>query len=204
MTMKLLHVDSSILGPGSVSRQLSAEIVAAEQRLHPGLELVYRDLAATPIGHLSGAHLAARAGAVPETAEAQADIAAGDAMLAEFLAADIVVVGAPMYNFAISSQLKAWIDRLCVAGKTFRYSDKGAEGLAGGKRVVIASSRGGYYGPQTPAAFLDHQETYLRGIFGFFGITDISFIRAEGLALGAEQRAKSIDAARLEIDGLAA
>jgi len=202
--MKLLHVDSSILGPGSVSRLLSAEIVAAEQRLHPGIEVVYRDLASTPIGHLSGAHIAARSGAVPETAEAQADIATGDAMLAEFLAAGIIVVGAPMYNFAISSQLKAWIDRLAVAGKTFRYSDKGAEGLAGGKRVVIASSRGGYYGPLTPAAFLDHQETYLRGIFGFFGVTDITFIRAEGVALGAEQRAKSIDAARLEIDGLAA
>jgi FMN-dependent NADH-azoreductase len=204
MTMNLLHVDSSILGPGSVSRQLSAEIVAAEQRLYPGLEVVYRDLAATPIGHLTGAHLAARSGAVPETAEAQADIAAGDAMLAEFLAADIIVVGAPMYNFAISSQLKAWIDRLAVAGKTFRYSDKGAEGLAGGKRVLIASSRGGYYGPQAPAAFLDHQETYLRGIFGFFGVTDLTFIRAEGVALGAEQRAKSIDAARLAIEGLAA
>jgi FMN-dependent NADH-azoreductase len=197
-------VDSSILGPGSVSRQLSAEIVAAERRLHPGLEITYRDLASTPIGHLTGVHLAARSGAVAETAEAQADIAIGDAMLGEFLAADIVVVGAPMYNFAISSQLKAWIDRLAVAGKTFRYSENGAEGLAGGKRVIIASSRGGYYGPQTPAAFLDHQETYLRGIFGFFGVRDITFIRAEGVALGAEQRAKSIDAARLEIDGLAA
>jgi FMN-dependent NADH-azoreductase len=204
MTMKLLHVDSSILGAGSVSRQLSAEIVAAERRLHPGLDVAYRDLALTPVGHLSGAHLAARSGAVPETAEAQADIAAGDAVLEEFLAADIVVVGAPMYNFAIASQLKAWIDRLAVAGKTFRYSDKGAEGLAGGKRVIIASSRGGYYGPQTPAAFLDHQETYLRGIFGFFGIGDVTFIRAEGVALGPEQRAKSIDAARLAIDGLAA
>jgi FMN-dependent NADH-azoreductase len=204
MTMKLLHVDSSILGPGSVSRQLSAEIVAAERRLHPGLEITYRDLASTPIGHLTGVHLAARSGAVAETAEAQADIAIGDAMLGEFLAADIVVVGAPMYNFAISSQLKAWIDRLAVAGKTFRYSENGAEGLAGGKRVIIASSRGGYYGPQTPAAFLDHQETYLRGIFGFFGVLDITFIRAEGIALGAEQRARSIDAARLEIDGLAA
>ena len=200
--MKLLHVDSSILGAGSVSRQLSAEIVAAERRLHPGLDVAYRDLALTPVGHLSGAHLAARSGAVPETAEAQADIAAGDAVLEEFLAADIVVVGAPMYNFAIASQLKAWIDRLAVAGKTFRYSDKGAEGLAGGKRVIVASSRGGYYGPQTPAAFLDHQD--LRGIFGFFGIADVTFIRAEGVALGPEQRAKSIDAARLAIDGLAA
>jgi FMN-dependent NADH-azoreductase len=204
MTMKLLHMDSSILGPGSVSRQLSAEIVAAESRLHPGLRVLYRDLATTPVDHLSGAHLAARSGVVPETAEAQADIATGDAMLEEFLAADIVVVGAPMYNFAISSQLKAWIDRLAVADKTFRYSDKGAEGLAGGKRVIVASSRGGYYGPQTPAAFLDHQETYLRGIFGFFGIDDVVFIRAEGVALGPEQRARSIDAALSAIGGLAA
>lgn len=202
--MKLLHVDSSILGAGSVSRQLSAEIVAAERRLHPGIQVLYRDLALTPVWHLSGTHIAARSGVAPATAEAQADIAAGNAMLEEFLAADIVVVGAPMYNFAISSQLKAWIDRLAVAGRTFRYSEKGAEGLATGKRVIVASSRGGYYGPQTPAAFLDHQETYLRGIFGFFGITDVTFIRAEGVALGEEQRAKSIDAALSAIGGLAA
>ena len=109
-----------------------------------------------------------------------------------------------MYNFAIPSQLKAWIDRLAVAGKTFRYSEKGAEGLAGGKKVVIASSRGGFYGPQTPIAFLDHQETYLRNIFGFFGISDITFVRAEGVALGADQRAQSIAAAQGAIAGLAA
>jgi len=129
--MKLLHVDSSILGPGSVSRQLSAEIVAAERKLHPGLDVIYRDLAAEPVGHLSGAHLAASQGVIPEAAPLQQDLAAGVAALDEFLAADIVVVGAPMYNFRVPSQLKAWIDRLAVAGKTFRYSEKGAEGLAG-------------------------------------------------------------------------
>jgi FMN-dependent NADH-azoreductase len=202
--MKLLHVDSSILGPGSVSRQLSAEIVAAEQRLHPGLEIVRRDLAQSPVGHLSGAHIAAAQGAAPEAADVRQDIATGHAVLEEFLAADIVVVGAPMYNFAIPSQLKAWIDRLAVAGKTFRYSEKGAEGLAGGKKVIIASSRGGFYGPQTPIAFLDHQETYLRNIFGFFGVTDVTFIRAEGLNMGADQRAQSIAAAQTSIAGLAA
>jgi FMN-dependent NADH-azoreductase len=202
--MKLLHVDSSILGPGSVSRQLSAEIVAAEQRLHPDLQIVYRDLAAEPVAHLSGAHLAAAQGAAPETPEAGRDVAAGQAALEEFLAADIVVVGAPMYNFAIPSQLKAWIDRLAVAGKTFRYTEKGAEGLAGGKKVIVASSRGGFYGPQTPISFLDHQETYLRNVFGFFGITDVAFIRAEGIALGPDQRAKSIADARTSIAGLAA
>jgi len=202
--MRFLHVDSSILGPGSVSRQLSAEIVAAEKRLHPDFEVTYRDLAAAPVGHLSGAHLAAAQGAAPETAEVRDDVAAGRAVLDEFLAADVVVIGAPMYNFAIPTQLKAWIDRLAVAGKTFRYTEKGPEGLAGGKKVIIASSRGGFYGPQTPIAFLDHQETYLRNIFGFFGIADVTFIRAEGIALGADQRAQSIAAAQTSIAGLAA
>ncbi|MET0431932.1 MAG: FMN-dependent NADH-azoreductase [Hyphomicrobium sp.] len=202
--MKLLHVDSSILGPGSVSRQLSAEIVAAERRLHPGIEVVYRDLALEPVGHLSSAHLAAAQGAAPEAAEVRQDVAAGQAALDEFLAADIVVVGAPMYNFAIPSQLKAWIDSLAVAVKTFRYSEKGVEGLAGGKKLIVASSRGGFYGPQTPIAFLDHQETYLRNVFGFFGITDLTFIRAEGINLGADQRAQSIAAAQNSIAGLAA
>ncbi len=202
--MNLLHVDSSILGAGSVSRQLTAEIVAAERRLHPGLEVLYRDLATEPVGHLSGAHLAAAQGAAPEAADVRLDIAAGQAALEEFLAADIVVVGAPMYNFGVPTQLKAWIDRLAVAGKTFRYTEKGTEGLAGGKKVIVASSRGGFYGPQTPIAFLDHQETYLRNIFGFFGITDVTFIRAEGIALGPDQRAKSIEAAQTSIAGLAA
>jgi FMN-dependent NADH-azoreductase len=202
--MKLLHVDSSILGPGSVSRQLTTEIVAAEQHLHPGLQVLYRDLASAPVGHLSGAHLAAAQGAAPEAADVREDVADGLAALDEFLAADIVVVGAPMYNFAIPSQLKAWIDRLAVAGKTFRYSEKGAEGLAGGKKVIVASSRGGFYGPQTPIAFLDHQETYLRNIFSFFGISDVTFIRAEGIARGPEQRAQSIAEAQTSIAGLAA
>ncbi len=202
--MKLLHVDSSILGPGSVSRQLSAEIVAAEQRLHPGLQVIYRDLAIEPVGHLSGAHLAAAQGAAPEAADVRQDVAAGQAALEEFLAADIVVVGAPMYNFAIPSQLKAWIDRIAVAGKTFRYDETGVHGLAGGKKVIIASSRGGFYGPETQIAFLDHQETYLRNVFGFFGITDVTFIRAEGINLGPDQRAQSIAAAQTSIAGLAA
>jgi FMN-dependent NADH-azoreductase len=198
--MKLLHVDSSILGANSVSRILSAEIVAAERRRDPGLQVTYRDLGADPVGHLSSAHLAAAQGASPEAADLQRDLASGQAALEEFLAADIVVVGAPMYNFGVSSQLKAWIDRLAIAGKTFRYTEKGPEGLAGGKRVIIASSRGGFYGPDAPAALLDHQETYLRGIFGFFGVTDVTIIRAEGIALGPDQRAQAIAAAKGQIE----
>jgi FMN-dependent NADH-azoreductase len=202
--MKLLHVDSSILGSGSASRALSAQIVAAERGLHPEIAVTYRDLAAQPVAHLSGAHLAATQGASPEEFALRADIAAGQAALEEFLAADIVVIGAPMYNFGIPSQLKAWIDRLAVAGKTFRYTAKGAEGLAGGKTVIVASSRGGFYGPETPIAFLDHQESYLRGVFGFFGITDVRFVRAEGLALGPDQRARAMAEAAGAIAKLAA
>jgi FMN-dependent NADH-azoreductase len=202
--MKLLHVDSSILGPGSVSRHLSSAIVAQQQALHPGIEITRRDLATNPVDHLTGLHLAAAQGAVPEAESLQRDIGAGAAALEEFVAADIVVVGAPMYNFGIPSQLKAWIDRLAVAGRTFRYGENGAEGLAGGKTVIIASSRGGFYGAESQAAFLDHQETYLRGVFGFFGITDISFIRAEGVAMGEPQRQQAIDSAEAEIRKLAA
>ncbi len=202
--MKLLHVDSSILGQNSVSRILSADVVAAEKARHPGLEVTYRDLATTPLGHLSGAHLAAAQGTVPEAGPLLEDISAGQAALAEFLAADIVVVGSPMYNFGISSQLKAWIDRLAVAGQTFRYTETGPVGLAGGKRVIVASARGGFYGQETPQAPLDHQETYLRAIFGFFGIKDVAFVRAEGVAMGPEARDKAINLAKQGIEQLAA
>jgi FMN-dependent NADH-azoreductase len=202
--MKLLHIDSSILAQGSVSRTLSAEVAAAQRASQPGIEVTYRDLATDPVDHLSGAHLAAFQGAVPTDAAIRRDIALGQAALDEFLAADIVVVGAPMYNFSIPSQLKAWIDRIAVAGKTFRYTAEGPEGLAGGKKVIVASSRGGFYGPGTPAADMEHQESYLRAVFGFFGITDITFVRAEGVALGAEAREKAIDAARGEVIRLAA
>jgi FMN-dependent NADH-azoreductase len=132
------------------------------------------------------------------------DLAAGQAALNEFLVADILVVGAPMYNFSVPSQLKAWIDRLAAPGKTFRCTKNGPEGLAGGKRVIVASSCGGSSGAGTPLASLDHQETYLRGVFGFFGVTDVTFIRAEGVNVGVDQDAKSIEAAKAEIGRLTA
>jgi FMN-dependent NADH-azoreductase len=189
--MKLLHLDSSVLGPHSVSRQVSAAIVARLRKATPGLELTYRDLTQTPLAHLSGLHLAAGQGATPE-ASLQGDIAAGQAVLEEFLAADIVVLGAPMYNFTIPSQLKAWIDRILVAGKTFKYSAQGAQGLAGNKRVIVAISRGGYYGAGTPAAVGEHLETYLRWVFGFIGVTDPEFISADGIRVGPEHREKAV------------
>jgi FMN-dependent NADH-azoreductase len=198
--MNLLHLDSSILGPGSVSRLLTADIVAAQTAKHPGLTVTYRDLAAEPLLHLSGLHLAAAQAGPAEHAPAfQHDLASGQAALEEFLAADIVVVGAPMYNFCVPSQLKAWIDRITIAGKTFTYGETGPVGLAGGKTVIIASSRGGVYAAETPMAALDHQEAYLKILFGFLGVTDISVIRAEGVAMGPEARSSAIAAAKAAI-----
>jgi FMN-dependent NADH-azoreductase len=190
--MKLLHLDASILGANSASRQVSGAVVDKLHKAAPGLEVVYRDLAAQPLLHLSSAHLAAAQGATPESPAVLGDVAASQAALDEFLAADIVVIGAPMYNFTIPSQLKAWIDRIVVAGKTFRYGAAGPEGLAGNKRVIIAISRGGFYGAGTPAAALEHLETYLRAVFAFIGVTDLEIIVAEGLQIGAEQREKAM------------
>ncbi|PIS99473.1 FMN-dependent NADH-azoreductase [Bradyrhizobium nitroreducens] len=189
--MKLLHIDSSVLGPHSVSRQVSAAIVDRLRQASPSLEIVYRDLTQTPLAHLSGSHLAAAQGA-PAPAELGPDLAASAAVLNEFLDADTVVIGAPMYNFTIPSQLKAWIDRILVAGKTFKYGAAGPEGLAGGKRVIVAISRGGYYGAETPYAAGEHLETYLRWVFGFIGITNPEFISADGIQVGPEHREKAI------------
>ena len=189
--MKLLHIDSSVLGQHSVSRQVSAAVVERLLKANPGVEVTYRDLSATPLAHLSGSHLAAAQGAIAETS-LQADIAVGQTVLSEFLAADIVVLGAPMYNFTIPSQLKAWIDRILVSGKTFKYSAQGVEGLAGNKRVVVAISRGGFYGAGTPMAALEHLETYLRSVFGFIGVKNLEFISADGIQVGQEHREKAV------------
>ncbi|MGY3550208.1 FMN-dependent NADH-azoreductase [Bradyrhizobium sp. USDA 4472] len=189
--MKLLHIDSSVLGPHSVSRQVSAAIVDRLRQATPLLDLIYRDLTQTPLAHLSGSHLAAAQGA-PAPAELGPDLAASAAVLNEFLDADIVVIGAPMYNFTIPSQLKAWIDRVLVAGKTFKYGAAGPEGLAGGKRVIVAVSRGGHYGAETPYAAGEHLETYLRWVFGFMGITGLEFISADGIQIGPEHREKAL------------
>jgi FMN-dependent NADH-azoreductase len=189
--MKLLHLDSSVLGPHSVSRQVSAAIVERLRKATPGLEITYRDLTLTPLAHLSGPYLAAGQAVAPD-ASLQEDIAAGQAVLEEFLAADIVVLGAPMYNFTIPSQLKAWIDRILVAGKTFKYGQQGVQGLAGNKRVIAAISRGGFYGAGTPAAVGEHLETYLRWVFGFIGISNPEFISADGIQVGPEHREKAV------------
>lgn len=198
--MKLLHIDSSVQGDQSASRQLTAHLVEGLRAQYPQADVVYRDLASKPIAHLSGDVLGARMdpASANTLAESQrADIAEGNRALAEFLAADIIVIGAPMYNFSVPSQLKAWIDRISVAGSTFRYTATGPEGLAKGKKVIIASSRGGVYS-EGAFAFMDHQETYLRGVFNFLGVIDISFVRAEGYAHDAARRAEAVARARRE------
>lgn len=186
--MKLLHIDSSILGDQSVSRAVSAAIVQRFVTADPNVQVVTRDLASEPLSHLSGAYLAGRSAEVKHDQAMQDDVALGGKILDEFLAADLVVIGAPMYNFTISSHLKAWVDRVLVAGKTFRYTDHGAEGLAGGKRVIVAIARGGIYSAGSPHASAEHAETYLETVFGFIGIRDLEFVVAEGLALGPEKR----------------
>jgi FMN-dependent NADH-azoreductase len=175
--MKLLHIDAGITGPASVSRQLSAAVVESLTTVRPGLEVTHRDLAADPIPHLDIQGL-------PGLAD--------NDFLKEFLGADVIVIGAPMYNFGIASQLKAWFDRIVVAGKTFRYSPEGAVGLAGGKTVIIASARGNIYEPGSPLAAVDFQEPYLRTVFRFIGVGEINIIRAEGVAISPDRRAAAI------------
>jgi FMN-dependent NADH-azoreductase len=189
--MKLLHLDASALGAYSVSRGLTAAITAEFVQSHPGVEVTYRDLHAAPLGHW-GLPAGENDPAAAESA----------AVLEEFLAADVIVIGAPMYNFGITSSLKAWIDRIAVAGKTFQYTAAGPEGLAGGKRVIIASSRGGVYSQGAPAAAMDFQEPYLRAVLGFLGVTDIEFVRAEGVAMSDDHKAQAVGGAIASIGGL--
>lgn len=174
--MKILHIDSSILGDQSVSRKLSEAAVARLRSLSPSPEVVYRDLAAAPIPHFSIGPGTGSGG--PGDAEILNQV------LDEVIEADVIVIGAPMYNFSVPSQLKSWLDALVVPGRTFNYSEAGVEGLLGSKRVVIASSRGGVYPADSAASALDHQESLLRGLLGFLGITRIEVVRAEGVRMG--------------------
>ncbi|RTM06905.1 MAG: FMN-dependent NADH-azoreductase [Bradyrhizobiaceae bacterium] len=192
--MKLLHIDSSIAGDGSVTRTLSADIVKGLAASHSGLEVTYRDVATDSFSHLTWSYMAALQGAPADEATGR-ELQAGLAALEEFLAADIILIGAPMYNFGVPSQLKAWIDRLAVPGKTFSYNPQGPVGLCAGKKLIVASARGGVFSAG-PAAGFDHQESYLTTLFGFLGIKDITFVRAEGVAMGPEARTKAIEAAR--------
>ena len=183
--MTILHIDASINGDNSASRALTRSVIERLRDSNWGEQIVYRDLAASPLPHL--------------TLDAFADTT----VLDEFLAADAIVIGAPMYNFTLPTQLKAWIDRIVIAGRTFRYTENGPEGLAKGKRVIIALARGGFYNEGSPAAALEHLESYLRGVFNFIGI-EPEFVVADGLNISPEQRESSINEAMGETVRLAA
>jgi FMN-dependent NADH-azoreductase len=183
--MTILHIDASISGDNSASRQLTRSIIDKLKGSKEGEEVIYRDLAANPLPHL--------------TLEAFAD----RSTLNEFLAADTVVIGAPMYNFTVPTQLKAWIDRIAIAGTTFRYTENGPEGLMGGKRVIVALARGGFYNQGSPAAGFEFVERYLKAVFNFIGI-EPEFVAADGLAVSPEQRETSINQALGETVRLAA
>ena len=186
--MKLLHIDSSALGQNSVTRELGAAIVAHWSARADRPQVQYRDLDLEPLPHLNGRSLAKA-----DPAEAARSARALD----EFLAADVIVIGAPMYNFGIPSQLKAWIDRIAVTGKTFRYTAEGPQGLAGSKQVFVAATYGGMHPVDSGRNFV---EPYLRQVFGFLGIDDVVFISAEGLNISPEQRALALETADANID----
>lgn len=188
--MKVLHIDSSILGENSVSRQLSQAIVTQLQAKHADASVEYLDLAKQPIPHLTAEIL------MGQDAE---QAALGEKIIQQYLDADVVVVGAAMYNFGLPSTLKAWIDRISVAGKTFKYIENGPVGLAGEKKAYIASSRGGVYGENSPA---DFQEGFLKTVFNFTGVNDVEIIRAEGVNMGAELKDQAIASALAQVKSL--
>ena len=196
--MQLLHIDSSITGDASVSRQLTAQVVEAWKASHPGTQVTYLDLAVNAPNHFTMDAMAPRTGQTDGLTEAQKrENAVSEQLVSQFLAADVVVIGAPFYNFGIPTQLKAWIDRIAQPGRTFQYTANGPEGLAKGKTVIIASTRGGVYSTSEGGRAMEHQESYLQTVLGFFGVTDVRFVRAEGVAMGDAAKAQAMaDAAQ--------
>src|SRR5262245_52341259 len=197
--MNILQIKSSILGGASQSSRLADEFVALLASDHPEAEVVVRDLGADPVPHFD----AARAGAFftkPEerSAEQRAVIAYSDALIEELRSADVLVLGLPMYNFGVPSQLKAWFDHLARAGETFKYTEKGAVGLLTGKKAYVFAARGALYGG-------DHSQSQcVRQFLGFIGITDVEFVYAEGLAISPESRNNSLITAQARSQRLAA
>lgn len=185
--MKILHLDSSILGDGSASRAISAAIVDQLLVTEPAAEVTYRDLAAEPLAHLTLDTLA--------TLDQGTDVR-------QFLVSDVVVIGAGFYNFSIPTQLKAWIDRIAVRGMTFSYDENGVVGLASRKRVIIGLARGNVYSDDSPLQSFEHAETLLRSIFTFLG-AEVEFIIAEGIGLGEGARQAALSAALTQARSIA-
>ena len=194
----LLVINSSASGAASVSKQLIDETVARLRGQNPELVVVERDLGTSPVPHLNADSAAAIRGAEPANAAQSQAKALSDALVAELKAADILVIGAPMYNFGIPSTLKAWFDHVLRAGVTFKYGEAGPVGLLEGKRAIVVESRGGLYS-SGPAQALDSQEPHLRTMLGFIGISDVTFVRAEKLGYGPEAREQAINDAKAEL-----
>ncbi|MYN47282.1 FMN-dependent NADH-azoreductase [Pseudoduganella sp. FT93W] len=200
----LLHIDSSVRQQGSLSRQLGGEFLAKWQVANPDGKVVTRDLAANPVPHLTEQMLGAYfTPAEQRNAEQAHTIKTSDALVDELLAADTIVIGAPMYNFSVPSGLKAWIDHVARAGRTFKYGPNGPEGLVHGKKVIVFVASGGVYSAG-PAAAYDHVTTYLRTVLGFLGMTDVSFIVAEGVAMGEAAVEAALSQSRNQLEAIAA
>lgn len=197
----ILIVNSSAQGDASVSARLTREFAERARSLDPGANIVVRDIGRDPVPHLTAETVAGIRGVAATEAERAAQ-ALSDTLIDELRAADVLVIGAPMYNFGISSTLKAWFDHVLRARITFRYTENGPEGLMTGKRAIVIESRAGVYS-EGPAAAMDSQEPHLKGMLGFMGITDVSFVRVEGLAFGEEAAAAAIAAANQALEGLA-
>ncbi|MGI4777241.1 MAG: FMN-dependent NADH-azoreductase [Janthinobacterium lividum] len=198
--MKLLQVDSSVLGSASTSRVLTAEVTAEWLRANPDTTVELLDLAQDAPNHFDADCLGSKVGVQAEPTEAQKrENAVSERLVSQFLAADVIVVGAPLYNFSVPSQLKAWIDRLAQPGRTFKYTETGPIGLAAGKTAILVSTRGGIYSTTAGGQAMEHQESYLKTVLGFFGITDLRIVRAEGLAMGDAAKAAALATARGQI-----
>ena len=198
--MQILHLDSSILSDDSGSRELTSSVAAALRRERPEAKILYRDLTRDPIAHLDGATASGfRPIGITESGPSiTTEHARSETLVAEFLSSQLIVVGAPMYNFSVPTQLKAWIDRIVQPGRTFKYTETGPVGLAGDKQVIVVSTRGGVY-TAGPMAWMDFQEAYLKAVFGFMGITKVQFVRAEKMSKGREARNESMASARQSI-----
>lgn len=197
----LLNLNASLFSRDGQSSRLARDYIAALRRDEPGLRVIERDLAATPVPHLTAERFGAFLAKPEERTPAQrAVVAESDALIDELRAAGTIVIGLPMYNFGIPSTLKAYFDHVARAGVTFRYTDKGPVGLLAGKRAVILAARGGQYAG-TP---LDTQSAYVRDFLRFLGIDDVRFVYAEGLAMGEGPRAEALAKAGDEIARLAA
>ena len=199
--MNILQLDSGLFAGQSLTRKLAAKLVERLQRRDPNSTLVYRDLTQHAPAHLDATILLAAGKAEGErSAFEQEQVTLSNTLLDELFAADVLVIGAPMYNFSIPGQLKAWLDRVLQSGKTFRYTANGPEGLVKGKRAYVVSSRGGIYS-SGPTAAMEHQESYLLTALAFIGITDVQVIRMEGVAMGDEFKAKALQQAEAEVAG---